>query len=1199
MGDEGLIQDRLGKMVDVYDGRKWPVVKVASIYIHPVDNVHKLTQAVLSDPSVGKKRWRTNKYTLAVGTTHGHVQVFLSENDFVLNVFQQCTAEEKCLLLIKKPKDASKKLLKSQSLNNLSMSDTQLYKPKHDLFSALFTSNKTKGSLSTISETEKSKKKGTKKAQVNTFVPIPELGIYTPEQHVLKNGTYAQYCHLVREVNNNNAKNYENLSNVDLALSSSFSSTLDDSFSSYGFGQGETTQLVNSANRHHKLDEAYHSCIDLSHDNLGIKPLPPKPPREHSRSYMKQVKEEQNNLDPTTRSHSLGDLTTGLTFSLVGDHKLQHIWSDTDDNCWNRNNKNISKHNMAPPKDSSTGGSTPHKSIVVNEKNYVPKMSNKDQYITEVGETKGPYRQEKFPFQRQNSAPEVIKPQLSVFQAQIRMETEQPDIRFRAMKSRPDKESQREQEMEHSVDSKAPVIRQPLLNNWQNNNPNQAVYSKNNVREQSPLKPKRSLPVVPAADTSERVKRLTEVMKSRIASSNSRSNSQGRLTSDSTQTVSVRSYSENSDGDVFTDVPTQYYTASDRIHYSDSAVVHSSPKSNLRSAVSVGNGHADFKPFKSYDRITNSDFFPQSSSTRREGVAENIFYDDCSYLDHQSVPQADRSSDSTTITNPSHNGSIMDSGYTTNNESDSFNQAARVQYSQSHHNSQQSSCSPHHNVVSQHSPVLLVPNAETHSKCYQIHNAQIKKQSNLVYSRQFGSVQNISSSLAHGSLQEPFKTPHVNSSQQDSTMQSNTHHPAVKKIESRRLTLDGSYYPSYNSSKQSFSASNGDGDNKKTYVNIQNIHTSNGNVRKTIDQFRSVEPMYSTINSNRHYANTSLVNAQKENSTLKYRTNDYESDYVNQTPLKPQGNRNKPSYNQNTNNKSTTDSSDVKNSHSDYHNGDAYLYRKTQYKQDSSPKLMGNELRPKPVPIAGRPLRGHTLPGGFRFSDLDGNLSQGTHFSRDLSLFHLLQAYELLPFTVNVPESLSVSAMIQLKEISTRQYVSSTPESPKGRTAHIGSPGSAFTPVKIVHDRTEQSLSSKLIGVDQVNGELHKHIVLGSLEEGDIIVEVNGFLCLDANAQYMEKLLRSCSGCVTFTVARLREAQDGVVPVDSRAQAQRIKSLEAEISRLDDLIQLRDEKIRDLISWRGGTGSYTRGGAVMDISAAMEGMVIGDDEYVV
>lgn len=59
--------------------------------------------------------------------------------------------------------------------------------------------------------------------------------------------------------------------------------------------------------------------------------------------------------------------------------------------------------------------------------------------------------------------------------------------------------------------------------------------------------------------------------------------------------------------------------------------------------------------------------------------------------------------------------------------------------------------------------------------------------------------------------------------------------------------------------------------------------------------------------------------------------------------------------------------------------------------------------------------------------------------------------------------------------------------------------------------------------------------------------------------------------------------------------------MECEISRLDDLIQARDDKIRDLISAAGSLSFRQHAGTLSAVNGKIpvEGMVIGGDEYVV
>ncbi|XP_052813200.1 uncharacterized protein LOC128240561 isoform X2 [Mya arenaria] len=129
----GHSKSRAGKALPVYDGRKWPVVKCGAVYVTEEDRAKKVTKTVVSlgQGSDDVKKKPSSKYALAIGSSFGHIHTFLKETDNVLSCYEQTTAEDKCLLLIKKPKSSSKqnlfsrKMLKAASCSNLAGPDTQ------------------------------------------------------------------------------------------------------------------------------------------------------------------------------------------------------------------------------------------------------------------------------------------------------------------------------------------------------------------------------------------------------------------------------------------------------------------------------------------------------------------------------------------------------------------------------------------------------------------------------------------------------------------------------------------------------------------------------------------------------------------------------------------------------------------------------------------------------------------------------------------------------------------------------------------------------------------------------------------------------------------------------------------------------------------------------------------------------------------
>ena len=195
------------------------------------------------------------------------------------------------------------------------------------------------------------------------------------------------------------------------------------------------------------------------------------------------------------------------------------------------------------------------------------------------------------------------------------------------------------------------------------------------------------------------------------------------------------------------------------------------------------------------------------------------------------------------------------------------------------------------------------------------------------------------------------------------------------------------------------------------------------------------------------------------------------------------------------------------------------------------------KLRPVPMSRANRNARGRTLPGGFRFTDAeiaaaggasgDGKTSvhnaqasqQDKDQGQEVMLFHLTQKFDLCPLLVNLPRHVSLKDLAELSEFQVEISLVGVPgaaggsplggpSSPQGPVASkIGSPGSAFTPVRNSQDfegnggggggagadsaGKVMNAKVKVIRFSRVWGEeLQRHTTLGRLLEGDIVVEV-------------------------------------------------------------------------------------------------------------
>ncbi|GFN99835.1 hypothetical protein PoB_002634100 [Plakobranchus ocellatus] len=874
-------------------------VRCGSVYITPSDSTTKVVQAVLATPSVKEKKRRAAKYTVAVGTCHGHVQAFLKDSDVVLSAFDQCPAEEKCLMLIKRPKESSKKLSKAQSAQNLSMSDTQLYRQfDGTAFNSPYTAHKMKGKAnsarndnsqltSEVYRTEPRVRRAAGPAAIsaahkkwpaarpnNTFVPIPELGIYTPEQHVLQNGTYAQHCHS-REVNNNSSSRRSNAgvhngglaptrnsggsnqnfsynasnglhtrqsgnSNLDsnntynnnVNNNSSFNSSFDESVSSYGYAPAKgvlrgydpaaAVGVPASGNSRYPSGDVYHSCVDISHTYREGRPGddefntlssrrsydPPvyAPVREEAERVRLRLPEQSNGrrderdsradgyrnaedtdenskMEAAARSYSLGDLSAGLSFSLVGQKKSGSV---TTVNGVGRGGRGLSSPGLAPksvrPAPSAASiissdreeGSSALKHIRERLQKAVFKSQDKRNNSSNNPSQKQPPRapvqsrepgnhhyqrrgdtnykkqswqqqqqqqrqrqeqphideQRTYPgsYQRQMSAPEGAQ---SMSSPRNRRDSEDTVSSYRSAQSDTSVHHSaqnlpfsssgfhtvgRVNKISNNISNSSNSISSTLNNTDSSGNSfatanststitNTAEASKthngahhSSSRDKSsasPSKPKRSLPNVPLSETSERIKRFTEMMKSRMSTGSRTGSSNGSRSGSSTKhtptqrstdsacshtSLSRKSSMETaSDSEVFTinggeshisnrdagntkHLQHQQHQLNNVQHkpYQDSLDKRGNNPAALTSGNSVGVRNEDQYASRGYNGQS------QSHHSHRPLTSEDT-----------PLPPGDRSTDSgqTTGTNQSYNGSAMDSGYTTNNDADndSFN----------------------------------------------------------------------------------------------------------------------------------------------------------------------------------------------------------------------------------------------------------------------------------------------------------------------------------------------------------------------------------------------------------------------------------------------------------------------------------------------------------------------------------------------
>ncbi|XP_069108596.1 dentin sialophosphoprotein-like isoform X2 [Argopecten irradians] len=304
-------------------------VQCGSILVSPGERANKVKTNILLAPTTPDKRnKKTSKHALTVASSFGHVHSFLRDDDVVLNELEKKDANNKCLMLIKKPKTGARQMLKSQSWANLSVSDSNLYKQLDGTFHG----------------------DGRRHAKYRMRRKQSDLQQLPPE------GVSSLSNSLTDHSNNNlstSSSDKENHWREDIddwrsevmSERSYQSSTLSHSQSQYRQRDGQSNYRIHNyggreINNNKKLSNGnrmYSSHNDIySHskpsrmfeketkENRALKSDELyKPVRREA-----DIKEEEPVSEQVSRSHSLGDLTTGLTLSLVGQRKYessQHV----------------------------------------------------------------------------------------------------------------------------------------------------------------------------------------------------------------------------------------------------------------------------------------------------------------------------------------------------------------------------------------------------------------------------------------------------------------------------------------------------------------------------------------------------------------------------------------------------------------------------------------------------------------------------------------------------------------------------------------------------------------------------------------------------------------------------------------------------------------------------------------------------------
>ncbi|XP_048237720.1 uncharacterized protein LOC124115101 isoform X1 [Haliotis rufescens] len=233
------------------------------------------------------------------------VQAFLGEKDIVLPAFYNCQAEEKCLMLIKRPKDTFKKMLKAHSWANVYLSDDQLSPPR-DIPVHFYSNTMTR----LRKHTSRLKKKEDSESCTSATTEDVTHAHHLPQEQSYDNAHQkhkTSHVFIPISMTRNIGNNHKSPSHREINNNSSHRVVKD------------TVPVHDDAAA---LSSTYDSCTDIP-----ILPLVPELDHDEGQITTDQLyttfntdSDELGNSTPdhVFRAHSLGNLTTGLTLSVVG-----------------------------------------------------------------------------------------------------------------------------------------------------------------------------------------------------------------------------------------------------------------------------------------------------------------------------------------------------------------------------------------------------------------------------------------------------------------------------------------------------------------------------------------------------------------------------------------------------------------------------------------------------------------------------------------------------------------------------------------------------------------------------------------------------------------------------------------------------------------------------------------------------------------
>ncbi|XP_060075768.1 uncharacterized protein LOC132555434 [Ylistrum balloti] len=1214
------MKERKGLMVDVYDGRSWPVVQCGSILVSPGEHTNKVKTSILLAPTTPDKRnKKTSKHALTIASSFGHVHSFLRDDDVVLNELERKDANNKCLMLIKKPKSGAKQMLKSQSWANLSVSDSNLYKQLDGAYHG----------------------DGRRHAKYRMRRKQSDLQQIPSDQ--IENLTNGVADHSNNNVPTNTSDKENHWRDDDwrsevMSERSYQSSTLSHSQSqyrqrdsqsnfrtqNYGAREINNNKKLSNGNRMYSSHNDIYSHSKPSrmfekdtNENCALKSDELyKPVRREA-----DIKEEEPLSDQVSRSHSLGDLTTGLTLSLVGQRKYessQHVAGE--------------KLSYTLPKD-MTQSPKDIKSKLLTAKTEMKKGSREsttNNKVSEVDKSEVNGNNPVAPPKPRRSLPVV--PSGSDVSEKKKHYTEMVRQRINVHSSMSGSSS-----------------RQSVNTPQSTSDQSKRVSGTPSDREVSDLLDSQSTDTSSKSSQNKEIQnvKLENILEHRASAPVDKSNNQNLDTSDyeggnyATMPSTVRGESGVTTVTSVSSTADSGYSTNDPENdvYSSSSYSKSLQKF-AQSLYTNGKGYGGSHRRDSTSHRDTVDFNspfspPNATSSPTKVNAPSFVNNSDSKLSTKNVePNRRHSSVMRSVSNSDIDPGVRPVSFGAGSPPAAIgnlsvynavpvNRAPRTDntYNQTTRGRNSVSSPPrgHKSVVSPHSRqgvqsnrqnFVVSPNNHHVSPAQRGHNSVSSPINRHVSPVQRG----------HNSVSSPTNR-HISPAQRGHNSVSSPTNRHVAQIQKGPNSVNSPVNRRISPAQKVYNSMTSPPDRSKPVTNWNNVTSSVGNkpVPPTSNNIGSYQGHFKTIQNNIECQNRpsqqggNPFTRNREPSTGQGK--DTESDFRSRSPRldRPRSPRSERPRSPRSDHRSNMSPRGEPPRILDYPVNALTLnlkHTRTQH-HNASTGQPGHSSVTRPMktngPHPGTPQYG-TLPGNFKFNtrmDEDCNKNSNTP-----CLFQILLSHDLASVRFTIEDKSILLNNLRLCECSVALPVlrklpkkdSSVPISPQGKYAQLGGPGSAFKPVKI----PTNIVSFTMVTIADVSRQLSQYCDVGELCKGDIIIEVNESLVMSESVSGIKARIQEGPEEFVFTVARARSSTPTPVTKNPKESQPEVDNLKKQLESMKQELKRKERAIRELnamLPWKpeNETVNGTATKEVNGNSYASDSLVSGlsEDEFIV